>query len=114
MENCLIEFRDDALYLTFHGEITIEITAGLKKEIDKALQPSSFSSVVVNLSEVAFIDSSGIGFLVALNTRLISLSRKMFLFKPSAQVKKTLDLVQLSSFFTIAADEDELLALLPE
>lgn len=108
MEAFRVEQRGDAVFIQLLGEITLEITGELKVEIDHALRSSEYVAIVLDLSGITFMDSSGIGFLVALNTKTIGQGKKMHLFKPSAQVVKTLELVQLSNFFHILQDEDEL------
>ncbi len=113
MDQLRIEERDGAVFLSFLGEITLDITSDLKEKIEGVLADSDVSNIVVDLSRISFLDSSGIGFLVALNTKLKGLGKKMFLFKPSTQVKKTLELVQLASFFQMLDDDDDLLTLLP-
>lgn len=114
METFRIEQKDKTIIIAFSGEITLEITSELKREIDEALQDSVFDSLIVDLAEITFMDSSGIGFLVALNTKILGLGKKMFLFKPSNQVSKTLELVQLNNFFNILESDDDLLTVLPE
>ncbi len=111
MEAFRIELQGSTLLVTFSGEITLEITTDLKVRIDEAIKSGEFGSLVVDLSEITFMDSSGIGFLVAMNTKVMGMGKKMFLLKPSAQVRKTLELVQLSNFFQILDNEDELLTL---
>jgi anti-sigma B factor antagonist len=114
MEGLRIEEKDNALYVSLSGEVTLESTAALKQEIEAALDESGAENVVVDLAGVSFMDSSGIGFLVALNTRVKGRNRNMYLFRPSSQVAKTLELVQLSSFFRILDDQQDLLRILPE
>ncbi len=113
MENLKVEQRGKGFFLSLSGEITLEVTAELKNAIDAETEQVEFSVLVMDLSEVSFMDSSGIGFLVALTTRLKGQGRALYLYMPSTQVRKTLELVQLSNFFHIIADDDELIALLP-
>lgn len=108
-----IECRDNALYINLKGEITLEITTDIKKQIDATLKEPGFATVVIDLSQITFIDSSGIGFLVVLNTRVMGQGKKLYLFQPSAQVVKTLELVQLAYFFQTIKTEEELRAVLP-
>lgn len=112
MESLHVTRKDETLYIGYDGEITIEDTAELKRTIE-GLLGEPYGSVVMDLSKVGFMDSSGIGFLVALNTRVQNAGKKFYLFRPSQQVKKTLELVQLIRFFEIAEDEEELTTLLP-
>ena len=89
----------------------MEITQDFKHAVEKHLEDPSAATLVLDLSEVSFMDSSGIGFLVACNTRLQSSGKTLVLFKPSPQVRKTLNLVQLMQFFSVAESEQELDAL---
>ena len=57
------------------------------------------------------MDSSGIGFLVSVNTRMRSSGRCFYLYQLSPAVEKTLGLVQLLSFFAILKDECALAAV---
>lgn len=111
MEAFGIERKQNCLIVTFCGEITLEVTTQLKNEMDVTLKQNGFNNLVVDLADISFMDSSGIGFLVALNTKILGLNKKMYLYRPSPQVRKTLSLVQLATFFQILEDEDDLLAL---
>ncbi len=113
METFGIDIQDKAVFLTLCGEITLEVTSDLKKKVDAALRSADFEVLVANMGEITFMDSSGIGFLVALNTRVMGMGKKMFLFMPSEQVTKTLELVQLNDFFHTLEHEDDLTAVLP-
>lgn len=110
MENLSWEKRGTALLAKYAGEITMEVTAGFKKEMERALEEAQ--ALVLDLSEVSFMDSSGIGFLVACNTRVQNAGKTLVLFMPSTQVRKTLGLVQLMSYFQVADNESELDSLL--
>lgn len=95
----------------YSGEITMEITHDFKAEVEKALEASGTVALALDLSGVSFMDSSGIGFLVACNTRLQTSGKTLVLLTPSQQVRKTLGLVQLMEFFKVAESEGELSAL---
>lgn len=114
MDALRVEKKDNAVFAAFKGEITLEITSELKKELEAAISDGKFDNLIADLAEVNFMDSSGIGFLVALNTKIMGLGKKMYLYRPSAQVKKTFELVQLSSFFSILEQEEDLLAIMPD
>lgn len=114
MEHLHLAAYDDVLVFAIRGEVTLENTEPLKEALTRALNDHAPKDVVFDLSGVDFVDSSGIGFLVAQNTRLKNLGKDMHLYKPSEQVTKTLALVQLKSFFHILEEEVDLSALLPD
>jgi len=111
VENLTWQHDGACLVGRFSGEITMEITQDLKRAVEKALADHPAVPLVLDLSEVSFMDSSGIGFLVACNTRLQASGRLLALLKPSSQVRKTLGLVQLMEFFRVAEDEADLKTL---
>jgi anti-sigma B factor antagonist len=92
----------------YQGEITMEITQDFKQQVEKTLEREQADFLILDLSEVSFMDSSGIGFLVACNTRMQSSGKALVLYRPSSQVRKTLGLVQLMSHFDVADTQDEL------
>jgi anti-sigma B factor antagonist len=112
MENLRVEKKDGGLVIRCEGEITLDGTPGLKRSIEDALGGGAVDAVVMDLSRVRFMDSAGIGFLVAMNTRVQNGGGSFYLYKPSQQVTKTLELVQLIDFFEFCATEDELSGLL--
>ena len=111
MEKLTLTRTNDTVLLKYAGEITLEITRDLKRRLDSELTDDSVRAVVIDLSGVPFMDSSGIGFLVSVNTRMRSSGRSFYLFHLSPAVEKTLGLVQLLSFFPILQDENALASL---
>lgn len=104
-----IKIEDGILTLKCGREVTIETIYDFKEVAEAKSESAEVNAVVADLSEAHFLDSSGIGFLVSLNSRLKSINKNMFLLKPSEQICKTLELVRLISFFTIIEDEREII-----
>lgn len=111
MEKLTLSRINQIVLLKYAGEITLEITSDLKRRLDAELTDDSVRGVVIDLSDVPFMDSSGIGFLVSINTRMRSSGRSFFLCRLSRAVEKTLGLVQLLGFFEILKDENSLAAI---
>lgn len=110
MENLTIRRLGGALLLKYAGEITLEMTADLKRRLEAELGEGEeqVRAVIIDLSAVPFMDSSGIGFLVSCNTRMKSTGKAFYLYQLSPAVEKTLGLVQLLSFFSVLSDETAL------
>jgi anti-sigma B factor antagonist len=82
------------------GEITIDDVAGLKDRLGALLAESGDAArLVLDLSGVGFIDSTGIGFLVSSKARVREAGMEFVLASPSEPVARTLALVQLTEFF---------------
>jgi len=111
MEGLLIEKKDGLVAVVYSGEITLDVTPGIKAEVSAATEDVDYKNLIMDLSGVSFIDSSGIGFLVSLNSRIRNAGKTFYLFKPSPQVAKTLELVQMIKYFKIIGSDEELKAL---
>ena len=98
MEKLTLKRTEGTLLLKYAGEITLEITGDLKRRLDTELTDQAVQALVVDLSGVPFMDSSGIGFLVSANTRMRSSGRSFYLYQLSPAVEKTLGLVSCSGF----------------
>jgi N-acetylglucosaminyldiphosphoundecaprenol N-acetyl-beta-D-mannosaminyltransferase len=59
---------------------------------------------LLDLSNVRFIDSTGVGLLIRLQKRAHLSGRQVILVSPSPAVRRSLDLMQLSSFFRAVPD----------
>lgn len=64
------------------------------------------TNFVLNLTEVPMIDSSGIGELIRLHTRLKREGGEIKLVNPGKFVLHTMNLVKIVSLFDIQADEE--------
>ncbi len=68
----------------------------------------------IDLSNVRFINSTGIGVLVSLLTKFRNQGGELVLINPSAQIRKLLIITKLNAIFTIADDEAAAVQLLKE
>jgi anti-sigma B factor antagonist len=108
METLDLKVKDNYNFIKYSGELTLDVVEELKKEIIDFLDEQKDNIVIFDLSEISFMDSSGIGFLVHLNNQNRSKNRKLYLYKPSDAVKKTLSLVNLINFFEIIENEEDI------
>jgi anti-sigma B factor antagonist len=67
--------------------------------------------LVIEMSGVDYIDSSGVGSLVEIYRRVKKSGGKLILVAPGPRVASVLEITKLDKFFTIAASEEEALKL---
>jgi len=60
----------------------------------------------IDISEVRFINSSGIGVLITILTKFRNVEGEVVLINPSEQVKKLLIITKLNAIFTIVEDKE--------
>jgi N-acetylglucosaminyldiphosphoundecaprenol N-acetyl-beta-D-mannosaminyltransferase len=65
---------------------------------------ASEGNVLADLSQIQFIDSTGLGLLIRLLKQLRSDERQLILIAPSAPVVRALELMHVTSMFTTAPD----------
>jgi len=92
----------------YSGELTLEVIDRLKGEMWGYLKQQTCGSLVMDLADVSFLDSSGIGFLVHLNNQKKEENKGFYLYRPSSQVRKSLSLVRLLEYFQVLEKEKEL------
>jgi anti-anti-sigma factor len=88
-----------AAVLKLHGELDVASCAALQDELEGL---STNELVVVDLSDLEFIDSSGIGILVKANQQAAKQGRRFALVKGAGQVAELLALTGLADQLTVA------------
>lgn len=99
----------NVVLLRLQGKLDIYHCQTLKEHITHLVDSGS-TRVVVDLSFVSSIDSSGIGALMAAFVTLQKAGGKMRLCKPSEAVMRVVDMSQLSGFFQVCETEAEALS----
>ncbi|MGN7614546.1 STAS domain-containing protein [Magnetococcales bacterium HHB-1] len=88
-------FEVDTHILKLSGEFDAQAVKAQRAALDQLVEESK-KDVVVDLSEVFFIDSSGIGALVFLYKRLAAQSYKLYLVGPSGQPLSLLEQLRIN------------------
>lgn len=66
---------------------------------------------IVDISELRYINSSGIGVLITILTKFRNKGGEVYLLNPSESVKKLLAITKLNAIFQIVKTEEEAIAL---
>lgn len=88
-----------ALYIKLIGEMDEYSAAGVREKCDKLIEQSpNIKKVIINLSEVAFMDSTGIGFLIGRYKKAAKVGLSLFVESPNLAADKILN---LSGIYTL-------------
>jgi len=98
----------DAVVLIVEGEINFNSSPDFRKAFLKVLDSKSHK-VVVNLSGVAYVDSSGLATLVEAHQKIKSAGGKLKLASLTPKVKSLFEITKLEKLFEIYATEDDAL-----
>ncbi|MFC5626934.1 STAS domain-containing protein [Algoriphagus winogradskyi] len=98
---------ETANYLFIQGDlIGDEVGPQLVEVVSDAIEEGA-KKFVVDLSEVRYISSSGIGLLITMLTKMRNKDGEVYLTAPSDHVKKLLIITKLNNIFTVFDSIDE-------
>ena len=90
------DFNDGTLYVSLIGEINHHRAVFVRQEIDEKIQELSPKNLVLDLAEVSFMDSSGLGLVMGRYQLMKDLGGTLTVANPSAEHKKIFKLAGLN------------------
>jgi len=93
------ESEGDTLRVRLAGEFDLTGIGDFRREVEESLTP--WKRAEIDLSDVVFMDSSGLQALVSLNNRAEERGLELALVSPSVPVSRILQLTGLESQFVI-------------
>jgi anti-sigma B factor antagonist len=95
--------RRDHLLVRPDGEVDASTCGHLGEVLRTAAREEDGGDVVLDLSDVRFMDSSGLGVLLNAHRRLIRAQRRLHLVVPEGAVRKLLRQTDLDTTFAVHA-----------
>lgn len=92
--------------LTLHGELDVSSSPVLEDELRRV---NGAALVIIDLTKLEFIDSTGLGVLVKTHQHMLDDGNRMVLIEGGGQVRRLLELTGLAEQLTVAQSLDELL-----
>jgi anti-sigma B factor antagonist len=99
----------DVTVIGVSGRISLADGSGLIRDTVRDLIAKGNRKVLLNLSEVTYIDSSGIGELVSAFTSMVNAGGKLKLVGINKRVKDLLQMTGVYKFFDVREDEADAL-----
>ncbi len=110
MENVRIEtslrHHDDIPVLDVTGEIDIYTTPQFKDAVSAAIDEGK-PSIIINMTQVSYMDSSGFGTLLSATKRLRPVEGGLYLTGCNEAITRMLQITRLNTIFGIYATEEE-------
>jgi anti-sigma B factor antagonist len=100
-----IEPKKDLMVCYIDGEIDINSSPAIKKSFDKLISQKA-PKVIVNLSKVTYVDSSGLATMVEMLKNMRSYGGRMRLACMSPKIKSLFEITKLEKLFEILTDEE--------
>ena len=92
------ETEGDTLLVTLSGEFDMSSVGTFRKTVEESAEP--WRTVVLDMSDLAFMDSSGLQELVRLENRARERALEVVVARPSVPVMRLLELTGLEGHFT--------------
>lgn len=102
--------KDNIFRLEFSGDLIGENRGPeLVEIVNDILSKEQARFCLVNITDVRYINSSGIGVLITILTKFRNKGGELYLVNPSEHVKKLLIITKLQAIFNIADSEEEVI-----
>ena len=100
----------DAVLASLRGEIDLHNSPQVRGALLEILQSQQPKRLVLNLSQVPYMDSSAIAVLVESLQKIRKLGGKIYLTDLQPRVKGLLEIARLDSIFVVVKDDAEAMA----
>lgn len=108
-----IRKNGDAYIIDVNGEMDLYNSYKLKELVMKMIE-KSVKTFVINLEQVDYIDSSGIGALIYICSTIKKQNMKLAISNVHGSVKKVIELTKLMGYFPLANSVEEALMMVNE
>ena len=107
--NCSFDAKEseDVLVLTLHGEIDHHNAVRMRTEMDGLIYEKQPKKTVLDLSEIEFMDSSGLGLIMGRYALMISMGGELTLRNPNERIVKIFRLAGLQRMVKIEEEQKE-------
>ncbi len=103
------EIKSNTLILRISGDLIGEDSGTRLVEAVNEAVSHKVMTCIIDISELRYINSSGIGVLITILTKFRNKGGEVYLMKPSESVKKLLVITKLNAIFHIVLTEEEAL-----
>lgn len=104
--------KDNVLTLKLKGDLIGEDSGVDIIELVNDTIQNNIILCIIDISELRYINSSGIGVLITILTKFRNKGGEVCLLKPSESVQKLLIITKLNAIFSIVENEEEALEIL--
>ncbi len=105
--NVAQEIKSNTLILRISGDLIGEDTGTKLVEVVNEAVSHQVLTCVIDISQLRYINSSGIGVLITLLTKFRNKGGEVYLMNPSDNVKKLLAITKLNAIFQVVKNENE-------
>jgi anti-sigma B factor antagonist len=102
------ELKNNKLILRLSGDLIGEESGSAVLEVVNNAVAQKALTCIIDISNLRYINSSGIGVLITILTKFRNKGGEVFLMKPSETVQKLLVITKLNAIFQIVQSEGDI------
>ena len=100
-----METKKDVLLIRLKGELDHHTAENLRNKVSDKIEQNNIHHIILNLEELAFMDSSGLGVILGRYKQIQSQGGEMVVCSISPAVKRLFDLSGLFKIIRLVDDE---------
>ncbi|MDY6967795.1 MAG: STAS domain-containing protein [Spirochaetota bacterium] len=105
----MTKIEGDIIIVYLNGRLDIHLSVDVENRLQSIIKEEPEYHILIDLSDVEYMSSSGIRLLVSILRTVESNDRKLKLSNMNESVKKIFEIVELTSMFDIYNSEEEAL-----
>lgn len=102
------QIEGQTLSLLLTGEVLLDDVVLFNDAMREYSKKPGITQLVLNLSQVKRMDTSGLGVLVSLNTSMQRYGRRLVLLAPAKHIEDLMKKAEIEGFFPVCESEEEL------
>ena len=99
--------EENSLMVRLSGEIDHHSSKGIRDEIDSLMIENRPKTLMLDLSAIDFMDSSGLGLVLGRLRRMNDLGGKMILVNPTPRIEQILKMAGVDKLMPIVKNDDQ-------
>ena len=100
----IINNSNEDLVVKLHGEMDAQGCSDLRPELERIASSETNGNVVLDMGQVSFLDSSGVGVIVFLYKRLKGRNRKLEICEAQGQPQELMELLRIDKVIPVGVD----------
>lgn len=109
-----LEKKEEFILATLKGEFILGCTSEIKEKVKDYAENNHLYNMIIDLSDVSFVDSSGLGAMIAWFKMANQQQSKVVFCNLTAHVRKVIGFAKLDKIFVLADTMEEAEAALKE
>jgi stage II sporulation protein AA (anti-sigma F factor antagonist) len=105
-----LEFKQvrNTLVVRVRGEVDMLVSEKMRQEIDKIIEENGIVNLIMNLEEVSFIDSSGLGVIIGRYKKVNASGGRMCIVGANPSIQKILVFSGINKLVPLYSTEQEI------